>query len=100
MPRPASFALQPYAGNDSLRLTGNASGALALAIPAQLGRLSILTASGDGAAGFNFTLHFADGSSTVVTGNSSRDWFGGAPVVIGSLGRVGPDGIGGTPHHH
>lgn len=86
-----TFSLQPYAGNNSLQLSGTttqANGTLSLSAPSKVTTLNLLGSTGSGAATFNFVLHFGDGSMTTVTGNSLADWFGGSPTAIGALGRV------------
>jgi autotransporter-associated beta strand protein len=83
------FQLQPYAGNNDLRLNAGASGTLTMTTPTQYSSLSILDTGGSGAALFNVTLTFTDNSTDSFNSNTAPDWFtGGGGVAIGGVGRA------------
>ena len=56
--------------------------------PRNFTTLSILDTAGGGASTYTFTLNFADATTTVVSGQTAPDWFGGTPFAIQGLGRV------------
>ena len=81
-----TFQLQPYAGMNSLQLTGDATGTLTLTTPTKFSTLNFLANAADGASTLDLTLNFGDGSTTTVSDVSVPDWFGGAPYAINNLG--------------
>jgi hypothetical protein len=101
-----TYQLQPYAGNNVLRMGDDApaSGTLAV-IPGQYNQLHILAASGtDGSSGpselgqtSNITLNFSDGSVTLAGALHAYDWntnAGGAPASVLAIKGLDRNHIG------
>ena len=89
-----TFQLQPYVGNNVLQEDAATTtvASLTLTNPGQYKNLSILDTGGGGAANYGFTLNFADGSSTIVSGKVAPDWFNNTPVALGGFNRVNVSG--------
>ena len=87
------FQFAPYTANNGLIL-GEGDGIFPLSgtlypdSPNSYSSLAILNGGGNGGVTFSFTLNFAGGSSTTVTGQSSPDWFSGGNVAISNVGRT------------
>jgi hypothetical protein len=87
-----SFQFAPYAGNNSLRISGIGAGTLTFVTPQSASDVYLLATSGNGASGFSATVNFTDGTSQAFTGLSAADWFSGtANIALRGFGRVGRD---------
>ena len=82
------FQLQPYNANNVLMTQSSGNETLTLATPGRFQLLNLLNAASAGDANYNFTLQFADGSTTQVTGQIAQDWFGGNSVALGGFNRI------------
>ena len=86
-----TFQLASYSAANTLQLTGSTPATLALAAPSTYENISILAATGNGPSYMDYTLNYADGSSTTVGGTAGvtvSDWYAGANYAIESLYRV------------
>ncbi|KOS07149.1 hypothetical protein AM493_14695 [Flavobacterium akiainvivens] len=90
-----TYALQPYTGNNSLRLPNqNDSGTLTLTTPTQLQAIYLAVSSGDGSSVISVEVNFADGTSQTVTGLAVTNWDSNpatgvdTPAIISNIGRV------------
>jgi fibronectin-binding autotransporter adhesin len=90
----ASYGANGTPSNNSLYLSGVAgtptAGSLNIAAGSQgsFQTVSVLLTSGAGAATFNATLRFSDGSTTTYNGLTAPDWFNQTPFAITNLGRM------------
>lgn len=89
-----TYQLQPYTGNNSLRLivadpiAANPIGTLTLNEAGHFGTLNLVGATGSGISTVNFTIHFDDGSTRLVADAIVPDWYWGANSIIQGVGRV------------
>lgn len=93
-----SFNLQPYSGNNALRVPASATptvltGTLTMTTPFSASQLYLLVTAGDAAspntAVTTDTVFFTDGTHQVFTNQTFPDWYNTtAPLAISGLGRV------------
>lgn len=77
-----------YSQNNSLRLDNTNNGILTFVAPQFAQSLCFLTVGGNGAANYNVTINFTDGSSQESTGLNAPDWSGSGWIPLGRVSRV------------
>ncbi|MCB0737388.1 MAG: hypothetical protein KDC92_07735, partial [Bacteroidetes bacterium] len=82
-----TYQLASYTQNNVLLLTGDQSGELALAKASAFDRLTILSASAQGASTFTVTVTYSD-NTTQEKSFTVADWFNGANPAIQGMGRI------------
>lgn len=83
-----TFNLQPYTGNNSLRLrNNNTNGTLLFTTNTYIGDVYLLCAGGDGSPTGNVVINFV-GGTTQSTSVTFHDWYNGTNAAIQGLGRV------------
>ena len=82
------FQLEPYTGNNSLRIETPGTGTLTFSTPRSADQLYILLTSGSGISVVTITVNFTDASTQVLSAQSVGDWFGGATYAIRGISRV------------
>lgn len=83
------FQLAPYNQVNSTRLAAqNAFDTMKFFTPRSAKTVNILAVSGSGASTANFRVLFSDDTYADFTTQSIADWYGGSPIVLGSVGRV------------
>ncbi|CAN5198166.1 hypothetical protein BH11PLA2_BH11PLA2_37550 [soil metagenome] len=87
----STFIMQPYNANNVLFLTAGSTSTLGIGSPGSFRSINLLTASTNGASAFTATLNFQDGTSTLVSGLSSPDWFNGTAGL--AAGGTAPNGL-------
>lgn len=87
-----SFKLGDLSGNNSLKISSNASGSnsgtLSFVTPVPAFKLYMLSTGGSGACTVNVTVNFTDNTSQVFSGVSVSDWYGGSSYAIQGIGRI------------
>jgi hypothetical protein len=90
------FKMQSYSSNDDLQLNSTTTtGSLAFTTPVALGGISLLLMDGNGTAPFSVTVNYVNGSSQLLDGIVSPDWFnfGNDGTIAWDAGaRVGDGG--------
>lgn len=81
--------LQPYDGDNSLRIESNNNPEiLELVTPASYLSLYFLATTGGGSSNVEIVVHFDDNTSQVFPSNTIPDWFGvGLPIEASGFGR-------------
>jgi len=87
------FQFQSYTANNDIRLSSGNSATLTLSTPTSVNALHIADTGGNGAATYSFTLEFANGSSTTVSGQAAPDWINNSPYIINNIGRATQNGV-------
>ncbi len=83
------FQLAPYNQVNSTRLAAaNAFDTMKFFTPRSAKTVNILAVSGSGASTADFRILFGDNTFADFTAQSIADWYGGSPIVLGSVGRV------------
>ncbi|UWX60615.1 T9SS type A sorting domain-containing protein [Chryseobacterium oranimense] len=87
-----SFKLGDLSGNNSLKISSNASGSnsgtLAFVTPVPAFKVYMLSTGGSGACTVNVTVNFTDNTSQVFSGVNVSDWYGGSSYAIQGIGRI------------
>ena len=90
-----SYHLANYSGNNALVIANASStltGTLTCATPQYASQLYVIGCTGSASSttpNVTFTLHFTDGTTQVApVATTFGDWYGGASVAAGSVGRV------------
>lgn len=84
-----TFTLQSYAAKNTAMATAAAGSTLTLTAPARFSGLAILSSGGYEASTWQATLHFSDGSATILDGASDPAFsVVGANAAIGGIGYV------------
>ncbi len=81
------FQLEPYSGNNSLKIAGGSSGTLTLSSPISASQVCVLAATGYPST-TTVTVNFTDATTQVFAGQSLPNWFGGAGFAIKGISRV------------
>jgi hypothetical protein len=88
-----TFTMQSYAGNDALLLGASSpTGTLMLSNPEALSSVSVLMADGGGTEPFSVMVTFTNGTSELIDGAVSPDWFYNGTVAYTAGGRIYDDG--------
>ncbi len=83
-----SFQLQPYNGNNAIRLDNTVTTATAtITNTVQTKKLYVLATSGNGATDVSCVVTFQDNTSQTFTLNI-KDWYNGTPFAFNGIGRV------------
>lgn len=83
-----TYQLQPYTANNSLRMSGTASGVLNFVSPTSAQTLYVLGSTGSGVGTATITVTFTDLTTQVFTGIVFPDWYNGANFAIQGMGRT------------
>lgn len=83
-----TYLLADYSGNNSLRLTGTASGTMHLSTPAKLSGIYVAATSGAGSSVVNIKILFSDNSIQDVGDVPINDWFDNGNYIVAGIGRV------------
>jgi len=83
-----TYQLASYSANNSLRLSGTASGTLTFTTPTAAGEVYVLATGGSGPCTATITVTFSDATTQVFNSQAIPDWYGGTNFAIQGLGRV------------
>src|SRR5690606_7730600 len=83
-----TYQLEPYTGNNSLRISGIGNGTLTFGAAQAADQVFVLATSGSGTSTVTITVNFTDATNQVFTSQTVNDWFGGSGFAIQGISRV------------